>query len=134
MSEPGNRQTREPQQEVLEPEVLPPSNGAAAPAPRSPAERAFGPVLAGLLIDLIDLATFGPIGIALGFALGGGIAWYITGLYRLPARQRVAWTVAAGTYCTIPITEFIPVGTLVGAFVRYRELKTEERRREPGGG
>lgn len=95
------------------------------------AERAFGPVVAGLLIDLIDLATFGPIGLVLGLLFGGAVAWYICTLYRLPLKQKLCWALAAGVYCTIPFTEFIPVGTLTGAFVRYRELKEEERGRSP---
>ncbi len=104
-------------------EVLPPEGKEARSRRRPAAERAFGPVLAGLLIDLVDLATFGPMGLFLGFILGGGVAWYLCGLYGLPLRQKLMWTIAAGVYCTIPFTEFIPVGTLVGAFIRYRELK-----------
>ncbi|OGV41369.1 MAG: hypothetical protein A2X46_16190 [Lentisphaerae bacterium GWF2_57_35] len=112
--------------EYVEPEVLPPE-GKLKP---SAAERAFGPVVAGIIIDLVDLATFGPIGLALGFVFGGSVAWYLCRLYGLPLRQKLLWSLAAGIYCTIPFTEFIPVGTLVGAFIRYRELKSEAAERK----
>ncbi|MFH0881235.1 MAG: hypothetical protein V2A34_16100, partial [Lentisphaerota bacterium] len=93
-------------------------------------QRAFGPVLAGALIDVVDLATFGPIGLALGLVFGGGVAWYICHLYGLSLKQKLLWSLAAGIYCTIPFTEFIPVGTMVGAFIRYRELKEQDAGRD----
>ena len=118
------------QGEVLIPEVLPPENKMPqATAPASVAQRAFGPVVAGAIIDIIDFATFGPLGLVFGLIVGGGVAWYICYLYGLPLRQKLLWSLAAGIYCTIPFTEFIPVGTLVGAFIRYRELKEERRTR-----
>ena len=117
-----DKESREPP----EPEVLPPEGKMPKAKNPSVAERAFGPVMAGLIIDLVDLATFGPMGLAFGFILGGGVAWYLCRLYGLSLRQKLLWSLAAGIYCTIPFTEFIPVGTLVGAFIRYRELKAEE--------
>ncbi len=119
----------EPQKDVRAEPIEVPESAWEPPARRpAAAQRVFGPIVAGLIIDLIDLATFGPIGIILGLALGGGVAWYICSLYGLPLKQKLLWSLAAGVYCTIPFTEFIPVGTLVGAFIRYRELKEQESR------
>jgi hypothetical protein len=115
-------------QAPLEPEVLPPE--PQNPPRRTAAERAFGPVVAGMIIDVIDFATFGPLGLMFGLVFGGGVAWYICSLYGLTFKQKLAWSLAAGIYCTIPGTEFIPVGTMVGACVRYWELKADARDRQ----
>jgi hypothetical protein len=33
---------------------------------------------------------------------------------------------AAGVYCTIPFTELLPLGTMVGAYARYRQERKSE--------
>jgi len=90
-------------------------------------ESSLGPVLAGLLIDIIDLSTFGPFGIFSGMLLGGSMALWICSIYGIPRKQRWFWALLAGVYCTIPMTEFIPIATLAGAYARYRRppLSTE---------
>lgn len=82
-------------------------------------ESAFGPIIAGLLIDVMDLSTFGIFGIASGMVLGGILAWWICAIYAIPTKQRWIWVLLAGIYCTIPMTEFIPIATIAGAYVRY---------------
>ncbi len=83
---------------------------------------AFGPVVAGLILDLADLATFGPVGLVAGLPVGG-LAGYWMG-QALGLRPRARWWCAllGGIYCTIPFTEFLPLGTLVGAYARYRDM------------
>ena len=39
--------------------------------------RAFGPITAGLLIDLVDFTSFGPIGLVFGLPLGGLFGYWI---------------------------------------------------------
>lgn len=111
----------------IEPEVLPPvKTGSDPKAHSSRAERAFGPVAVGLIMDLVDFSTFGPMGLYFGLLAGGSLTWYLCGLYDMPRRRRWPWVLAAGLYCTIPFTEFVPVATLIGACVRYWDLKRDD--------
>jgi hypothetical protein len=110
--------------EVLEPEVLPPEPDIQEERPADNSlsgrlERAFGPILGGLLIDFIDLATLGPVGIFCGMIIGGAAAYWVCSIYRMPIRQRIIWAIAAGVYCTIPFTEALPLATLIGAYARF---------------
>jgi len=108
------------EKEVLEPEVLPPERGPYGAGPRSGnqrrrAQHPFGPMLAGFLLDLIDLGTLGPSGLI----LGGLAGYWIASMYDLPFRQRMGLALAVGFYAAIPGTNFLPLATLVGAFVRF---------------
>ena len=99
------------------------------PFPVPPAEsnklqrlnRAFGPVVAGLVIDLVDLATFGPIGLVLGLPIGGAAGFWMGRCLGLPTKASLLCALLAGIYCTIPGTEMLPIATLVGAGARYFE-------------
>ena len=99
---------------------------SAAPAPTKPSQtqrlnRAFGPVVAGLVIDFVDLATFGPIGTYLGLPIGAFAGYWMGRALGLPPKTSLFCALVAGIYCTIPGTEFLPIATLVGAFARYSE-------------
>ena len=83
--------------------------------------RAFGPIVAGLIIDLVDLATFGPIGLVLGLPIGAFAGYWMGRALGLGWKPSLLCALAAGIYCTIPGTEMLPLATLVGAFARYRE-------------
>jgi len=120
------------EEDIIMPEVLPPEEAShQEPSRFRRAERAFGPVIAGIILDAVDLATFGPMGILFGMLLGGSVVFYICSIYRLPMKQRLLWALAGGAYCTMPLTEFLPVATLVGAYIRYRESANEAQRRSP---
>ena len=116
--------SEEPTEEILEPEIVPPEPGDddAQPA-REPGrwERALGPVLAGLTLDLVDLTTFGPMGMLLGLFVGAGVGWYLTGVLGLPRKWRRILTALAAIYCMIPFTEFVPAATVFGALGRFFE-------------
>ncbi len=101
-------------------EGLPVAAAAGEPAPSEArrVERAFGPLAAGIILDLVDLITVGPAGFLIGFPVGVWLGW----IFRLRWWQMVLCGLVAGTYCVIPYTNLIPVGTLVGAFVQYREM------------
>ncbi len=90
-------------------------------------EHALGPVLSGLVLDMLDLATFGPIGLVSGLVIGGAAGWYLAGSHGVAAGQRWLWALAAGAYCTTPFTEFFPCATLLGAVVRYRQAGGREQ-------
>ena len=83
--------------------------------------RAFGPVVAGLIIDFVDLATFGPIGTYLGLPIGGFAGYWMGRALGLERKPSLLCALLAGVYCMIPGTEMIPVATIVGALARYRE-------------
>lgn len=83
--------------------------------------RAFGPIAAGMIIDLVDLATFGQIGLFMGLPVGG-LAGYWMGTALGLGRKAALWcALAAGIYCMLPLTEVLPLATLVGAWVRFRD-------------
>ncbi|MDA0990852.1 MAG: hypothetical protein O3A51_08885 [Verrucomicrobia bacterium] len=107
---------------VVEPEVLPPEDESPAAKGgrlRRQFSAAFGPIIAGVIIDSMDFLTFGRFGLMLGMLLGGSAAYWITSAYRLPIWQRLLWSTVTGIYCTLPRTEFIPVATLIGACARF---------------
>ena len=83
--------------------------------------RAFGPVVAGLVIDLVDLATFGPIGLVLGLPIGAAAGYWMGRCLGLPTKASLLCALAAGIYCTLPGTEMLPIATLIGAGARYFE-------------
>ena len=83
--------------------------------------RAFGPVIAGLVIDLVDLATFGPIGLVLGLPVGGFAGYWMGRSLGLNIKPSLLCALVAGIYCTIPGTEMLPLATIVGATARYYE-------------
>lgn len=102
-------------------------NPRPTPTPRPPPtqaqrlNRAFGPVVAGLVIDFVDLSTFGPIGTYLGLPIGGFAGYWMGRALGLERKPSLLCALLAGIYCMLPGTEMIPVATVVGALARYRE-------------
>ena len=97
-----------------------------APVPAKPSQaqrlnRAFGPVVAGLVIDFVDFATFGPIGLYLGLPIGGFAGYWMGRALGLERKPSLLCALLAGGYCMMPGTEMIPLATVVGAVARYRE-------------
>ena len=89
--------------------------------------RAFGPVVAGMILDVVDLATFGPIGFFLGIPVGLAAGYWLGSCLGLERKHCLWVAMASAIYCTTPGTEFIPLGTLVGACARYWESGRQER-------
>lgn len=81
--------------------------------------RALGPALGGLALDVVDLTTFGPLGLYLGLLVGASIGWWLACLYQLG--NRWLWAIAAGVYCALPFTEFFPLAALLGAAARFAQ-------------
>ena len=118
----------EESREVLEVEVerLPLSEeGGAGPA-RAPgpgeaarrAHRALGPVLAGVLVDVVDAATVTPL---LGLALGLPAGYYLARQLGLERGSSLRMAAIVALYCGVPGTLGLPLGTLTGAYVRLRQ-------------
>lgn len=80
---------------------------------------AMGPVVAGMIIDAVDLITFGPLGLVLGIPVGSLAGYRLGQSMKLDRNACFICALAAGVYCTIPFTELLPLGTIVGALVRY---------------
>lgn len=80
---------------------------------------AFGPVMAGMIIDAVDLITLGPVGLVVGLPVGACAGYWLGQSLGLDRKASAVCALAAGVYCTIPFTEILPLGTLVGALVRF---------------
>ncbi|MDA0577791.1 MAG: hypothetical protein O3B24_06805 [Verrucomicrobia bacterium] len=111
---------------VEEPEVLPPDGQTGTARPRRSQAQAieiFGPIAVGVAIDAVDFMAHGPIGLMIGMFVGGTLAYAFTTYYGMPVWKRMLWASAAGLYCLLPRTEFIPLATIVAAAVRYMQVK-----------
>lgn len=83
--------------------------------------RAFGPIAAGLIIDLVDFTSFGPLGLVMGLPLGGLTGYWMGRALGLSRKASLWCALTAGLYCMVPATEFIPLAMIVGACVRFSE-------------
>jgi hypothetical protein len=88
--------------------------------------RALSPVVAGMIIDGVDLATFGPIGLVLGLPIGGLAGYWLGKSLGLDKQKCLFCALAAGVYCAIPFTAPLPLATLVGAYARYRQTGPQQ--------
>lgn len=80
---------------------------------------ALSPIIAGMALDAIDLATMGPLGLTLGLLLGAIVGWTLSPIFGLRGRGRWWASLIAGLYCAIPGTEFLPIATVLAAFARF---------------
>jgi hypothetical protein len=94
--------------------------------------RALGPILGGLLLDFTDLATYGPMGI-LGPFLGAAVVLWICSLYRFSVRTKILLAFLGGVYCMVPMTEPLPIATLVCAVCRFFEKPPPNECEEKSG-
>ena len=85
---------------------------------------AIGPVAAGMVIDALDVMTFGPVGLVAGLPAGVLAGYWLGRSLGLEKQARLLCAAAAGLYCTVPFTELLPLGTIVGALCRYQESAT----------
>lgn len=83
--------------------------------------RAVGPVAGGLILDFVDLATFGPFAIFLGPFMGFAVGWWISSIYNFSKPAKIFWSTLAAVYCAIPFTGIIPLATLISAISRFME-------------
>lgn len=76
-----------------------------------------GPVLAGVAIDLVDLATPFPL---VGFLVGWPLGAYIARQAGAPGNVALKLGFFAGLYCAVPMTAGLPIGTLIGTMVKVQ--------------
>ena len=77
--------------------------------------------MGGLILDFADFLTFGPIGIYFGLIVGGAIGWLMSGVYGFNKNTRLLLAGAAGLYCMIPGTFFLPLATAVSALAKFKD-------------
>ena len=98
----------------------------------------FGPVLAGALVDAVDLATFGPIGLSLGLLAGGVVGWWLGPMLGLARDRRWLGGLLSGLYCMTPFTSVLPLASLSALLARlfkYTDAEgTPSEPAEPGRG
>lgn len=98
--------------------AVPPGGPASGRGLVRRAAHACAPLLAGAAIDAMDLATFGPMGLAVGWLAGGVVGWWLAPVLGFPARLRWVAAAIAGTYCALPMTGFLPLATFAAGLAR----------------
>jgi hypothetical protein len=73
-----------------EPQPVPPADTARR------LNRAFGPVVAGMILDVVDLATFGPIGFFLGIPVGLAAGYWLGSCLGLERKHFRSANIACG--------------------------------------
>lgn len=80
---------------------------------------AFGPLTAGILIDALDVLTFGPIGMYLGPLLGALLGWWLALKLNLGVVGQCVLLAVTAIYCALPGSELMPLATAVIALARF---------------
>jgi hypothetical protein len=105
---------------VLEVEVerLPDEDAGepAPPAGSGAGRRQLPPMVAGMLVDLLDVATMGLTGLYVGLPVGLAVGFYLGRRMGMSHRRSLGLGALCGVYCAIPATSPIPLGTLIGAY------------------
>jgi hypothetical protein len=70
-------------------------------------------ILTALAIDLADLAMIGPTGLVAGFGVGFALTGLLTLATGVPLRRAALLSLLAGIYCTLPITDVVPLATML---------------------
>lgn len=81
---------------------------------------ALGPVAGGILLDVLDVATFGPFGFYVGWLIGLPVGWWMASIYGFGTFGKTLSATLAAVYLTAPFTEIFPVATIISAVARYR--------------
>ena len=87
---------------------------------------ALGPVGTGLLLDFLDLATFGPVGLLIGAGIGGYAGWVLAKYEGFDRHLRFAFALCTAAYMMIPFTEWIPAATILLLLARFLQGPARE--------
>jgi hypothetical protein len=71
------------------------------------------PIMTALAIDLADLAMIGPIGVVAGFFVGFVLTSMLTLATGVPLRRSLVLSLLAGIYCMLPVTDLVPLATML---------------------
>lgn len=89
----------------------------------------FAPYIAAALLDAIDLGTFGPLGVWVGFVIGSVAGWFLAESLGFQPQNRWKSAALAGLYCMLPGTSVLPLATVITT-VRQLTGKREPEREE----
>ena len=84
------------------------------------------PFAAAALLDAVDLATFGPLGLWVGFVLGALTGWFLADSLGFKRQNRWMGGALGGLYCMLPGTSVLPVATIVTALRRLGDRREEK--------
>jgi hypothetical protein len=71
------------------------------------------PVLGGVIIDVVDVATIGGLGIVGGMLVGSFVSYAVFRQQGVSRFKSLALGAVGGVYCAIPFTEALPLATLL---------------------
>lgn len=71
------------------------------------------PILGGVVIDVVDLATIGGLGIVGGMLVGSFVSYAVFRQQGMGRFKSMALGALGGVYCAIPFTEALPLATLL---------------------
>jgi hypothetical protein len=118
----GEKKVLEVEVERLPRPGIDPPGGSSGSGTRSEGKRSvLGPVIAGVLVDLLDAATLTPV---LGLALGVPLGLYVAHQSGLRGRAALQLALVIGVYCAVPGTFLLPLGTIIGTWVRVKSELT----------
>ncbi|MDP6988343.1 MAG: hypothetical protein QF903_02560 [Planctomycetota bacterium] len=80
---------------------------------------AVDPIMAGIVIDVLDAVTRGPRGAVFGLALGIPVGYWLGRRQGLGRKASLGLGGLCGVYCGFPGTAPVPLGTLIGLYRRF---------------
>lgn len=80
-------------------------------------EQSLGPIVAGVLVDLLDAATINPL---VGIVLGWPVGYYIVRRVGSPPATAFKFGALIAAYCATPGTFVIPIATVVVILAKLR--------------
>ncbi len=84
---------------------------------------ALMPLFIGMLVDMVDLATLGPIGMAWGWLIGGVGSFVVCSIYNVKLKIKVITSILIGLYCSMPGTSFLPLATVLSVLWKWTRKK-----------
>ena len=85
--------------------------------------RSLGPIGVGLILDALDIATVGPIGIYLGFIIGFCFIYFLLKKKRVSKNLKIILSIISGLYLSIPGTSILPLATIAGIILKVFKNK-----------
>lgn len=102
----------------VEVERLPEREGRAEAPGRAP-RAALDPIVAGIVIDVLDAVTRGPRGALLGLALGVPVGYWLGRRQGFDRKSSLGLGGLCGVYCALPGTAPVPLGAVLGMYRRF---------------
>ncbi len=107
------------------------ASGTTVSTEPSRIKRFFGALVAGGVLDAVDLVTFGPVGLSVGLLAGAVVGWWLGPSLGIPARRRGLGAVLSGLYCMTPLTAFLPLASLGAALASLTQKQGSPGRGSP---